>query len=48
MCIGMSDIERFFGIVEWKVGMQLDFKRHNKSVTTYGISYVNNAVRRID
>jgi hypothetical protein len=46
--MGISGIERFFKTVEWMVDTQLNFKCHNKSITTYGISCVDDAMHGID
>lgn len=48
MFIGMSGVERFFGAVGWMVDTQLNFKCHNKSITIYGISYVDDVMCGID
>jgi hypothetical protein len=38
LLVGMSSIERFFGSISWMSDTQMNFKYHNKNITTYGVS----------
>ncbi|MDR3256575.1 MAG: hypothetical protein LBT18_02840 [Endomicrobium sp.] len=48
MLIGMSGVERFFGVVKYMTDTQLNFKYHNKNITTYGHSYSINIMYGVD
>jgi hypothetical protein len=39
MLIGISGVERLFGTLKWMTDSQVNFKYHNKTATTYHVSY---------
>ena len=38
LLVGMSRIERFFGEIAWMSDSQINFKYHDKDITTYGVA----------
>lgn len=48
LLIGMSRIERFFGEGSWMSDTQMNFKFHNKTITTYGVSRADDVMYGID
>lgn len=48
LLIGMSRIERFFGEIAWMSDTQMNFKYHNKNITTYGVSIAEDRMYGFD